>query len=562
MKDFDGPSSEPLKPKYLQIKTKENSPGRLTESHIHLSKDSTNFVVTGSSSQLSDLGLPDGMVLLLKRRQTNHSRGSFTGQKHLQIPGKVQESSSKTNKKNSSTGAQINEETSCSGVVSSATISERRVSRVENPSLSARVQLRCDDTYSESVPTSSPIKEPTGLAFLSGRQLRSASINYALVRDHPNRVSVHSLPSHLPTLNELVLEKELQLALAQQLGINPEGFRLCRVTPDNSDDNLAVYHPSKEELDFDDMERLILKSFNYVFTLVFTIEMALKVIAHGFFIGKQCYVRSGWNMMDGFLVFISLVDLFTTMIGSSHKIFGILRVFRLLRTLKPLRVISRAPGLKLVVQTLLSSLRPIGNIVLICCTFFIIFGILGVQLFKGKFYYCEGPKLENVTNKTDCEKYEENKWVNQNYNFDHLGHALISLFVLASKDGWVNIMYHGIDAVEVDKQVRLVFSNKQQFLQPMRNNNELSMVYFISFLLLVGFFVLNMFVGVVVENFHKCRENQEKEEKARRALKQAKRLEKKCKSSSIHSLNFKLELEHKMHFFMPCMRLELACTWF
>ena len=44
------------------------------------------------------------------------------------------------------------------------------------------------------------------------------------------------------------------------------------------------------------------------------------------------------------------------------------------------RVINRAPGLKLVVQTLLSSLRPIGNIVLICCTFFIIFGILGVQV--------------------------------------------------------------------------------------------------------------------------------------------------------------------------------------
>lgn len=58
----------------------------------------------------------------------------------------------------------------------------------------------------------------------------------------------------------------------------------------------------------------------------------------------------------------------------------LLQVFRLLRSLRPLRVINRAPGLKLVVQTLLSSLRPIGNIVLICCTFFIIFGILGVQV--------------------------------------------------------------------------------------------------------------------------------------------------------------------------------------
>ncbi len=44
------------------------------------------------------------------------------------------------------------------------------------------------------------------------------------------------------------------------------------------------------------------------------------------------------------------------------------------------RVISRAPGLKLVVETLMSSLKPIGNIVVICCAFFIIFGILGVQV--------------------------------------------------------------------------------------------------------------------------------------------------------------------------------------
>ena len=51
-------------------------------------------------------------------------------------------------------------------------------------------------------------------------------------------------------------------------------------------------------------------------------------------------------------------------------------------------------------------------------------------------------------------------------------------------------MYHGLDARGID-------------LQPKRNFNEWRLVYFISFLLLVGFFVLNMFVGVVVENFHR-----------------------------------------------------------
>ena len=45
------------------------------------------------------------------------------------------------------------------------------------------------------------------------------------------------------------------------------------------------------------------------------------------------------------------------------------------------------------------------------------------------------------------------RWLNQKYNFDHLGKALMSLFVLSSKDGWVTIMYHGLDAVGIDKQV-------------------------------------------------------------------------------------------------------------
>jgi len=59
------------------------------------------------------------------------------------------------------------------------------------------------------------------------------------------------------------------------------------------------------------------------------------------------------------------------------------------------------------------------------------------------------------------------------------------------------------------------------------NYNEWRLLYFIAFILLVGFFVLNMFVGVVVENFHRCREEQEKEEKIRRAAKRALQMEKK-----------------------------------
>ena len=125
--------------------------------------------------------------------------------------------------------------------------------------------------------------------------------------------------------------------------------------------------------------------------------------------------------------------------------------------------------------------------------------------------------MKNVRTKEDCLRNPQNQWVNSQYNFDNLGQALMALFVLSSKDGWVQIMYTGIDAVGVDKQ-------------PIENYNEWMLVYFISFLLLVGFFVLNMFVGVVIENFHKCREEQEREEKARRAAKRAKKFAEKQKS--------------------------------
>ena len=131
-------------------------------------------------------------------------------------------------------------------------------------------------------------------------------------------------------------------------------------------------------------ERKLLNILNNLFTLVFTVEMIMEAVASGFLMGHGNYFSDNWNRLDGALVIISLIDGFiTTFVGkndSEGDIFKILRVFRIIRALRPLRVINRAPGLKLVVETLLSSLRPISNIVIICCAFFLIFGILGVQV--------------------------------------------------------------------------------------------------------------------------------------------------------------------------------------
>ncbi|XP_023588398.1 voltage-dependent T-type calcium channel subunit alpha-1G isoform X24 [Trichechus manatus latirostris] len=266
--------------------------------------------------------------------------------------------------------------------------------------------------------------------------------------------------------------------------------------------NCITIAMERPKIDPHSAERIFLTLSNYIFTAVFLAEMTVKVVALGWCFGEQAYLRSSWNVLDGLLVFISIIDILVSMVSDSGtKILGMLRVLRLLRTLRPLRVISRAQGLKLVVETLMSSLKPIGNIVVICCAFFIIFGILGVQLFKGKFFVCQGEDTRNITNKSDCAEASY-RWVRHKYNFDNLGQALMSLFVLASKDGWVDIMYDGLDAVGVDQQ-----------------------------------------------NFHKCRQHQEEEEARRREEKRLRRLEKKrrkaqCKPYYSDYSRFRLLVHH------------------
>lgn len=245
-------------------------------------------------------------------------------------------------------------------------------------------------------------------------------------------------------------------------------------------------------------ERLIIDYCNIAFTIVFTIEMMIKIFADGFYFGEETtYLRSGWNKMDFILVLTSLVDLFVThIVHTRSHILGVLKVLRAFRTLRPLRLISRAPGLKIVVETLLASLAPIGNLVVVAFVFFTIFGILGVQLFKGKFHHCKGAN-ETVTNYNECTLYG-GSWENKKYNFDNLFQALFSLFVFATKDGWVSLMYDGIDAVGIDQE-------------PIKNYNPWAFLYFVSFLLIAGFVVINMVVGVIIDNFQKCREVVEEE---------------------------------------------------
>ena len=118
-----------------------------------------------------------------------------------------------------------------------------------------------------------------------------------------------------------------------------------------------------------------------------------------------------------------------------------------------------------------------------------------LKLLKGKLYRCEGDDISYVLNKTECLTNPNNRWVNSVYNHDNIFSSLMTLFVVTIANGWTNIMYDGVDAVGVDMQLQ-------------KNHNKYMALYYIFYLMLIGMFMTNMFVGVVVNSFQENRARQ------------------------------------------------------
>lgn len=79
-------------------------------------------------------------------------------------------------------------------------------------------------------------------------------------------------------------------------------------------------------------------------TGVFTIEALLKIIAFGFLLnGRKSYLRDSWNQLDFTIVISGLISV------ASESDIGFFKVLRIMRVLRPLRLITRVKGLKLVI---------------------------------------------------------------------------------------------------------------------------------------------------------------------------------------------------------------------
>ncbi|XP_052531638.1 sodium channel protein type 2 subunit alpha isoform X8 [Tympanuchus pallidicinctus] len=239
--------------------------------------------------------------------------------------------------------------------------------------------------------------------------------------------------------------------------------------------------------------KTMLEYADKVFTYIFILEMLLKWVAYGF----QTYFTNAWCWLDFLIVDVSLVSLTANALGYSEL--GAIKSLRTLRALRPLRALSRFEGMRVVVNALLGAIPSIMNVLLVCLIFWLIFSIMGVNLFAGKFYYCvntttdERFDISQINNYSQCEELIKNnetaRWKNVKVNFDNVGLGYLSLLQVATFKGWMDIMYAAVDSRNV-------------LDQPKYEDNLYMYLYFVIFIIFGSFFTLNLFIGVIIDNFN------------------------------------------------------------
>ena len=226
-----------------------------------------------------------------------------------------------------------------------------------------------------------------------------------------------------------------------------------------------------------------------ILTVVFFLETCLKLFAMGF----VAYFGNAWCWLDFVIVAVSLINFGASLLGAGN--IPIFKTMRTLRALRPLRAMAKMEGMRVVVNALVGALPSIFNVLLVCLIFWLIFAIIGVNMFMGRFHKCidtdSGDKFshEVIPNKTICLSEDGAEWVNAKVNFDNVAMAYLSLFEVATFKGWIDIMNDAIDTVDINQQ-------------PYREVNINMYLYFVFFIIFGSFFTLNLLVGVIIDKFN------------------------------------------------------------
>uniref|UniRef100_A0A8C7L185 Voltage-dependent N-type calcium channel subunit alpha n=1 Tax=Oncorhynchus kisutch TaxID=8019 RepID=A0A8C7L185_ONCKI len=212
----------------------------------------------------------------------------------------------------------------------------------------------------------------------------------------------------------------------------------------------------------------MLKHLNIVFTALFTLECILKIIAFG----PLNYLKAAWNVFDFVTVLGSITDILVTEIKVSDKLINLsfLRLFRAARLIKLLR---QGYTIRILLWTFVQSFKALPYVCLLIAMLFFIYAIIGMQVFG------------------NIELNEESA-INHHNNFQTFFQALMLLFRSATGEAWHEIMLSCLSNRPCDK---LSGSGGKEC------GSDFAYFYFVSFIFLCSFLMLNLFVAVIMDNF-------------------------------------------------------------
>ncbi|XP_055999819.1 muscle calcium channel subunit alpha-1-like isoform X16 [Ostrea edulis] len=239
---------------------------------------------------------------------------------------------------------------------------------------------------------------------------------------------------------------------------------------------------------------VILNYFDIFFTSVFTVEIIIKVITYGLIMHKGSFCRSFFNILDFTVVGVSIISFVL-----DNQAISVVKILRVLRVLRPLRAINRAKGLKHVVQCVIVAVRTIYNILLVTFLLQFMFAVIGVQLFKGRFYgcsdkskltesECRGQYIDYPTGEINQAMIKEREWTNNPLNYDNVPEAMLTLFAVSTFEGWPGLLYQSIDANDENNG-------------PIYNYQPFVAIFYFIFIIVIAFFMMNIFVGFVIVTF-------------------------------------------------------------
>ncbi|XP_050972672.1 voltage-dependent R-type calcium channel subunit alpha-1E isoform X7 [Labeo rohita] len=216
----------------------------------------------------------------------------------------------------------------------------------------------------------------------------------------------------------------------------------------------------------------VLKNLNTVFTVIFTVECVLKILAFGI----MNYFRDTWNIFDFITVLGSITEI---VVDKVHAVkgfnMGFLKLFRAARLIKLLR---QGYTIRILLWTFVQSFKALPYVCLLIAMLFFIYAIIGMQVFGNI-------KLNSKTQ------------INEHNNFKTFFGALMLLFRSATGESWQEIMLSclGEKDCEPDKSVNSTTNEKKDC------GTDFAYFYFVSFIFFSSFLMLNLFVAVIMDNF-------------------------------------------------------------